>query len=625
MGVLFVLVLLTFLSFLDIQAGRETLSFLSHSPSLFYRENVEVLTIVFFIIAGIISFRFVGVVLLLFSQLAFVFSWVNTGIILLVFGIVITLWKHTFKEDSELKGTNLFLILIVTLGAIFRLYALNFIPNEFEGELACYSAGATGNWFAANKGLAGPWAPLGLLYYPPIWVASEIFGSTLYAIRVSSAWVGILTFIPLFLFVREAFGVRVALLSCLIFVFDPLHIGWSRTDVHPHGVTAWPAFFLGYFFLKAWKTDSFMFWAFVALTMGLTWHQYPSGQSFVVAPILVLTILRLTSKRISWRAELAIFSGIALWLLGLPASYYFADGILEFKNPFTLTTSRASWGEEASSMYVIEKAASHMVDVVQGIFIKVPYLFHQDFLPEYLPLPQTTVPALLVPFFVFGFILILKRGKKVESIILISLILASLAPGILSSHAYPKRFSVFFPLIDILAAVGLVTVFSNLPRKLVSVVIFIGVIFWSEVTWSSWFVNKWGKSFEEYAAEEIKKRLEPGTILAVRAWESYLEAKLLYLLLDKLEETENLGYLRIRKEDPFPYDYKELLLREYNLWPYLWTNIPKYKEGSWSKVVFIKQRGEPWDDKILSTLQSKCENSIFMEKLVILDCKIKSN
>lgn len=623
MGVLLVLVILTIISFLDIQAGRETLSFLSHKPSFFYRENVEVLSIVFFLITAIVSFRYFGVVLLVLSQLAFVSSWINTGIILLVLGVGLSFWKYSFKENSELKGTNLFLILIVTLGAIFRLYALNFIPNEFEGELACYSAGATGNWFAANKGLMGPWAPLGLLYYPPIWVATEIFGSTLYAIRVSSAWVGILTFIPLFLFVREGFGVRTALLSCLIFAFDPLHIGWSRTDVHPHGVTAWPALLLGYFFLKAYKSDTWKYWVLVALTMGLTWHQYPSGQSFVVAPILALILLRLTSKRVSWRGECALTLGLALWFLGLPLSYYFADGILEFNNPFTLTTSRASWGEEASYLYVIEKAANHIADILQGIFIKVPYLFHQDFLPEYLPLPHTTIPALLVPFLVFGLVLIFKNGKKPQSVILLSLIIASLAPGILSSHAYPKRFSVFFPLIDIVASVGLVTILSSLPRKLVSVIIFIGVIFWSEITWSSWFVNKWGKSFEEYAVEEIKKRLEPGTILAVRAWESYLEAKLLYLLVDKFKETENLGYLRIRKEDSFPYHYQDLLQREYNLWPYLWTNIPQYQGVNWSKVVFIQQRGDPWDDQILNSLQSKCENSVFMERLVVLDCKLK--
>lgn len=623
MGVLAIIVILTFISFIDLSAGRETLSFFTHAPSGFYRDNVSVLTIVFFVIAALFSFRLPGLVLLLFGQLAFTFEWFGAGIVLLSLGSLITIWKHNVAPKESLQYSYILFLVIVLVGSIFRLYALNLIPNEFEGELSPYSAGATGNWFMANKGVAGPWAPLGLLYYPPIWLATELFGTTLFSLRISSAWVGILTFIPFYLFVREAFGTRVALIACLLFAFNPLHIGWSRTDVHPHGVTVWPAMLIGFFFLRAYKTDRIHYWILLALSMGLTWHQYPSGQSFVAAPCLALFCLRVFAKRTSWRGELSVAFGVLLWFLGLPVSHYLADGSLEFKNPFTLTTVRASWGEKPAVDHVINKTINNFSDVVEGIFTKVPYLFHQDFLPEYLPLPQTTVPALLVPFFVFGFILLLKRGRSLETVLVLSLILAALAPGILSERAYPKRLSVLFPLIDVVGAVGIATLLRGFSFRIIAPVLFLGGLFLSEVTWSSWFVNKWGKSFEEHVVDQVSKKITPGTIITGRLWESYLEGKLFYLLLDDLRKIPNVAYVRLTHEDKYPFDFYNLLQREHNSWTYKWTELPQYPLQRWKKMIFLMQRGQPWDEEIYKMLLSECQKIVHLESLVIFECKIQ--
>lgn len=622
MGVLAIIVILTLISFADLSAGRETLSFFTHAPSNFYRDNASVLTIVFFVVTALFSFRLPGLILLLFSQLALTFEWFRAGIVLLSLGIFITIWKHNAVPKEDLQHSYSLFLVIVLVGSIFRLYALNLIPNEFEGELSPYTAGATGNWFMANKGVAGPWAPLGLLYYPPIWLATELFGTTLFSLRISSAWVGILTFIPLFLFAREAFGTRVALIACLLFAFNPLHIGWSRTDVHPHGVTVWPAMLIGFFFLRAYKTDQIHYWILLALSMGLTWHQYPSGQSFVVAPCLALFCLRVLSKRTSWRGELSIAFGVLLWFLGLPVSCYLADGVLEFKNPFTLTTERASWGQKPEVDYVVNKTINNFSDVVKGIFIKVPYLFHQDFLPEYPPLPQTTVPALLVPFFVFGLILLLKRAGSLETVLVISLILAALAPGILSERAYPKRLSVLFPLIDVVGAVGIATLLRGFSFRIIVPVLIVGGLFLSEVTWSSWFVNKWGKSFEEQVVEELSKKIKPGTIIIGRLWESYLEGKLFYLLLDDLRKIPDVAYVRLTREDKYPYNFNDLLQREHNSWTYKWTNLPQYPLQRWKKIIFLMQRGQPWDEELYNKLLTDCQKKEDFEKLVIFECDV---
>jgi 4-amino-4-deoxy-L-arabinose transferase-like glycosyltransferase len=82
---------------------------------------------------------------------------------------------------------------------------------------------------------------LGILYYIPIWIMVKIHGVTLLALRLSSAFFGVLTVPLLYWMVRRFFGVAAASVAAWLFVFDQLHIGWSRTDIHPHGVTVWPA------------------------------------------------------------------------------------------------------------------------------------------------------------------------------------------------------------------------------------------------------------------------------------------------------------------------------------------------------------------------------------------------
>ena len=66
----------------------------------------------------------------------------------------------------------------------------------------------------------------------------------------------------------------------------------------------------------------------------------------------------------------------------------------------------------------------------------------------------------------------------------------------------------------------------------------------------------------------------------------------------------------------------ELLRREYDLWPYLWTNIPKYNDVKFSKVIFVNQKGDPWDESLYRKLTQDCGSAYYMEKVVIMECRL---
>jgi hypothetical protein len=101
-----------------------------------------------------------------------------------------------------------FLAVVILLACVFHFYALNQLFNYFEGELSVYAAASTSlfGMLQANRGAWGPWAPLGLLYYLPIGLSMTLCGSTLLAIRISSAAVGVLTVPLIYLLLRRVGG-----------------------------------------------------------------------------------------------------------------------------------------------------------------------------------------------------------------------------------------------------------------------------------------------------------------------------------------------------------------------------------------------------------------------------------
>ena len=505
--------------------------------------------------------------------------------------------ERNFKSDFSLS--DLFVLLAVFFGAaILRLYALNQILNYFEGELSGYSAGATSlkGMFLANKGVGGPWAPLGILYYFPIYLTTRLFGTTLVALRLSSAWVGLLSIPLVYMLARRLAGKTAGHVAAMLFSLDCLHIGWSRTDIHPHGVTTWPTLLLCYFLLRAFDTRKSK-WAFAAaFMMGLSWHQYPSGQSAVVIPLLAAGFFLLNNRLrmpLSWNHALILCVGLALWAVGLPLSYYFADGDWwGFQNPFNLTGPRALWGCEGCagaasvSVFVLGEAAIHIGDVLLGIFYQVPYSFHQEWMFPSHGFSMRTVAWLVVPLAFVGMSIFIASRKRFESAVVFAWVVAAVLPGILSEHAYAKRLSTLFPAIDILAGVGVAGIVAILGngrgqwRKFIAyfAITIVSICFFafSIYTWFSGEIIKYGEPDVVSMASSVSKSIDPGAIVIADV-EGYNSARLGYLLLDHLSDEGNRPNMLALPphESIMSMIESPLSAGAYitNRWLYLWTRL----------------------------------------------------
>jgi hypothetical protein len=440
----------------------------------------------------------------------------------------------------------------IAIASMFRFVALNRVVNSFEGELSPFLVGATNvpGWLLANAGVGGPWAPLGLLYYAPVRLGVAIAGTSVVAVRIGSAVAAIAAVVAAFLLAREIASRSAGLAAAAILALDPLQIGWGRSDVHPHGATAWPCLLLAWTTVLMVRTRKTRWFVATALLMALCWHQYPSGQFAFLLPLLVILGLAIDDRgslrAMGWRI-LLLPAGVAGWLLGYPVTEWLATGrwvwIGDYMRHLGPRLERPhDLGSLAAYLVLI---GQHLSDLAAGILVAVPRLFHQTFLPDFPHLTVRALPWAVAAMAVVGLVLILRRPRRPEAWVLLALLATSALPALLSDFAYVKRASVLYPALEVVAAIACATVarVCGLDRRrwlaaTVSVTLLAG---WTVLASWQWFSGErypWGRPPEETIADAVADRLEPGTLVVASFWDDYMVGKFTYLLLDDLQSTE---------------------------------------------------------------------------------------
>jgi len=443
----------------------------------------------------------------------------------------------------------------IAVAVVMRFYALNRVPNIFEGELSPFSLGATDWWgmWLANAGAGGPWAPLGMLYYLPIRLAVEVAGPTVLAIRLGSAVVSVATVVIGAVLAREIAGRWAGVLAAFLLALDPLQVGWGRTDVHPHGSTAWPALLLAYATLRMLRTGATRWFAAVAVLMAVTWHQYPSGQFAVLVPVLALLAATVLDRRRaagwSWR-PLLVAAGLGGWLLGFPLTERVATGRwVGFADYMRRLGPRMEGqaGVESVVAY-LEHVARAAWELAVGIWMGVPRLFHQTFLPETPHLTVRALPWAVAALALVGLVALLVRPRRATSWVLVALTATSAAPAVMSDLAYVKRASVLYPTLEIVVAVVAAALLRaaavsrpRVARSVLTTVAAVAIALWAATACHLWFSGErypWGRPAEEVIADAVAAEIGPGDLVVASFWDHYMDGKLTYLLSDRLRDDE---------------------------------------------------------------------------------------
>jgi hypothetical protein len=548
------------------------------------------------------------------------------------------------RADFELSDLG-WLSAISLLAVFFRFYALNRVFDYFEGELSPYMAGATDlrGMLYANVGDSGPWAPLGYFYYLPIFVTTRLFGTTVLAVRLASAIVSVLTVPLLYGLLRRIAGREAAVIGAFFIAVDPLQIGWGRSDIHPHGSTVWPAILLCWAIVNAAETGGWRYFCFVALLMGLSSHQYPSGQVAVLIPIAFLAwnlLFRSDDHFHGLRAVGAVTIGLALWLFGFPLQYLLAYGHWKTYDVFTQYGIRTSWygtehlGRRDVLSAVASRAFANLEDLIAGLFLKVPYLMHQEFIPEYPTVPVRTVFWIAAASAFVVAVHVVRRPRDRYAVILLLWTLCGLLPSVFSDHGYAKRAAITYVAVYGLAAVCLATVHRALvarsPRRnpipllTVELAAVLLVTLASTYQWFSGDHYPYGEPREIGIARRIREHLEPGTIVIADFSDHYQRGMFTFLLIDAVvDPTRSPVAWIVADGAPISFDdaaqtpEKSVAAIDRTIW-YKWTRLwyqlpPLQSAQHWSKAIFLFQSAgdDPRSEIVrqhVSMIRRRCPN-----------------
>lgn len=479
--------------------------------------------------------------------------------ILLLMALVFRRWSahmqrpgnsETFTMSDALVG-----LLIVLLGSFFRFYALNRVPSEFEGELSAYMLGSTSlrGMFQANEGIWGPWAPLGILYYIPIYILYLFGGSTLLVVRLGSAVISILTLGLLFLVLRLLYSRSAAIFGGLLLALEPLQIGWGRTDVHPHGSTSWIGILIMFFTVRALQKDRLRDFLLLVPLMALSWHQYPSGQVSVFIPIVAFGYALLTGQVAQARLKKAgvLLGGLFVWFAGAPVLMMIVQQEFRLTAYFDKLGTRIFYQQTGNDPGFYERVADttaragqHAWDLLLGLFWRPPYLHHQDLVPFMEPYSPRTIMWVTAAGLVLFLGLFLPRRRDPSWYVPLLWCFISFLPSVFSDSGVPKRASNGFPALCLLGGLAFsyfdfavahaAKILALAWRGLVAGALVCVSLIWTEYYFLSGRIES-GENCDTIVSRKIENVVRPRTIMIVRV-KSYMEGKFLYLFKDFVEE-----------------------------------------------------------------------------------------
>jgi hypothetical protein len=287
--------------------------------------------------------------------------------------------------------------------------------------------------------------------------------------------------------------------------------------------------------------------------MALSWHQYPSGQLAVLVPVIVLAVHGLTHpgfiRSTGWRLAIVAL-GLAGWFTGYPLAHWLGSGQVDNIGGYLgkLGPRVAEVGADSVTSPLMHLLAN-TGNLISGIFVGIPVRHHQTFVPRVSgDLTDTSLPWFIAVFAVIGLCSLIARLPAPPTVVTLALIVTAAAPSVFSNIAFVKRAAVLYPVLSIVAAVGMVTltrtltaIFGTRGRRTAVALLVGGAVAWACIACEQWFSDQqydWGTPSELAVAEEVRRHLAPGTIVVADFWHNYMEGKMTYLLLDDLQNPE---------------------------------------------------------------------------------------
>lgn len=191
---------------------------------------------------------------------------------------------------------RMFFVLVLALGACFRLVALGDVPTWIdadEGRLATWGLGIWKEGFP--DAFAFGWNSFPHLTYMLHVTGVQLLGYANVHLRLVSALLGIATLVPAWYFARRWWGPFVALLAMALLAVNQEHVYWSRVGFNNVDAVLVAALLLAAF-ARALQGARTVDWVLVGIVGGLGFHTYHAAKFFPVLLGIAFVVIALGAR-----------------------------------------------------------------------------------------------------------------------------------------------------------------------------------------------------------------------------------------------------------------------------------------------------------------------------------------
>ncbi|MDI6785145.1 MAG: glycosyltransferase family 39 protein [bacterium] len=385
------------------------------------------------------------------------------------------------------------LLIILVLATLVRFYKLDKVPPSLNWDemAAGYNGFTIANWGADEYGNKYPiiFKSFGDDKHPVhIYLTAlvvKIFGLSDFSTRASSAAIGVLAILAIYLLVKElSKSELIALLSSLFLAVSPYHIHYSRGLWEANFALSFLIFGLSSFYIGLRKNNwliplSFSFF-------GLSFFSYHSAK--IIVPIIVFLVCLFNLKKLLSNKKILIWSTLVVFI--------FAGLIL--KEPRILGFARINQTKFSSE--VLNKYGGELNTIIHNYkeYFTYSYLFQNG--------DQSSRASVKVvgefykidlPLMLIGLFALLLRKKWQALIILITWLVLSPIPGAVSALEPSATRGIFIIapiiLLSAIGASGLILFFKNKWIRILITLLVLLFLGREVVNYTSYYFTKYAE------------------------------------------------------------------------------------------------------------------------------------
>jgi len=388
-----------------------------------------------------------------------------------------------------MKKSTLYILIIVLLATAIRVIALDKFPAGLNADEAAIGYNA---WSLLETGKDEHSASWPLVfrsfddYKPPMYFYLvlpfvKLIGLNVWAVRLPSAILGIISVYLLYYLIRELLPKEkhLPILSALILALSPWHIHFSRGGWEVNAALFFILLSL-IFFVKSYKKTGYLF--FFGLSAVAALYTYHSAR--IILPLLVFGIFAINLRESlkffqvkNLKVTLAALFISLILIVPLASQLLSKEGQSRFSGVSVFADEGPLW--QALELRRSHEKENILIKAIHNRYLSYGLRFTKNYLSHFSPrflfvvgdeIARSKVPGvgqsliILVPFFALGLFSLLKLDSAGKKIILLWLLIAPLAAALTfqSPHALRSQ-NMVIPL-SVITALGITSVYSIILR-----------------------------------------------------------------------------------------------------------------------------------------------------------------